>query len=292
MLDLCCGLLSWLSSPVGCHASALPPHCSVHSVYARAAVPCFGAVGKRLLPSRLTLIATSGAVCGRVFGNWAVVSFYGYAAVADVPTVSAVLREAAALQRPCVVLGDFNWRPAYEDLVRVFGGSSSPAVPCVQGSALACPTRAVGLGGLRLQQASVSTMPLPGIPHHHAVVVSTLWPAASGFSPAGVYPGLGADVPLRYRRCATYSWLSKPSPAQSATLRQASEAPPGPKPCLVDAFASWHRRAEAACATAVTLGLASRDRCAERPKGSLPTTRPVASPCSSQAFRVLSFATG
>ena len=52
-------------------------------------------------------------VCGRVFGNWAVVSFYGDAAVADVPTVSAVLREAAALQRPCVVLGDFNWRPAY-----------------------------------------------------------------------------------------------------------------------------------------------------------------------------------
>ena len=37
-------------------------------------------------------------VCGRVFGNWAVVSFYGDAAVADVPTVSAVLREAAALE--------------------------------------------------------------------------------------------------------------------------------------------------------------------------------------------------
>ena len=67
MLDLCCGLLSWPSSPVGCHASALPPRCSVHSVYARAAVLCFGAVGKRLLPSRLTLIATSSTVSAAEF---------------------------------------------------------------------------------------------------------------------------------------------------------------------------------------------------------------------------------
>ena len=117
----------------------------------------------------------------RVCGVFSAIVLWGPSTVRlpafpDAPVVSVVFRAAIALQGPCMVFGDFKWRPAHAGLACVFGSTISPPVPCVQGSLTACPTRAFGFCNVDLQQVCVFSKFLPGIPHHHAVTVSTLWP--------------------------------------------------------------------------------------------------------------------
>ena len=119
----------------------------------------------------------------------------------------------------------------------------------------------VGFCSMDFQQARVSTRPLPGIPHHHAVTISTTWPITS------VVDANSSSVPgtaRRYRRCATYIWVSKPNPAQTDQLRQVSAFPLNPAASLYDGLVSWHHRAEAACKLAVFLwGCCPRAVCRE-----------------------------
>ncbi|CAE7386236.1 ABCC2, partial [Symbiodinium necroappetens] len=86
-------------------------------------------------------------------------------------------------------------------------------------------------------------------------------------------------------RCATFTWHKLPSPEQVQQLQQVAR-----ESTLTadDPFASlegWHCTAEKVCNEAVRLGLASCDRPAERPKGSVPLSRSVASVSSVSSLR-------
>ena len=87
--------------------------------------------------------AEAHRACGHVFHDLAVVSFYGHASRLDLPTVSSVLRSTPKLRKPCLIVGDFNYKAAYGDLALALGGTLSPIVHSVQGSDRAAPCRAV-----------------------------------------------------------------------------------------------------------------------------------------------------
>ena len=208
-------------------------------------------------------------VCGVVFREFAVVSLYGPADRPDPPLIASILRHAAELQRPVLVLGDFNWKPAYQPLTAAVGADMFPVIPTVLGSQ-AAPTRCLGLGEGLCRSAETSANDLAGIPHHKAVCFRVGRELAGSPSP---------PLPrFRYRRTASYKWsLSYPvslSDSQLQVLREASQDSQCPRDSLLERFQDWHRRAEAACEAAVNLGLASCERSGERKKGSVPTVRP------------------
>ena len=147
-------------------------------------------------------------------------------------------------------------------------------VHSVQVSDWAAPTRAFGFYGIPLETATISCRPVPGVPHHKAVCYQCVLPGAQ-CRDAAKPPGSASE--LRFRRCATFTWHKLPSPEQVQQLQQVTR-----ENTLTadDPFASlegWHCKAEKVCNEAVRLGLASCDRPAERPKGSVPLSRSVAS---------------
>ena len=206
-------------------------------------------------------------VCGRVFSNFALVSFYGPADTADPNLLSAVLRAASELNRPTFLLGDFNWKGRYEQLLGPSGARQFPVVPTVLRSQ-ASPSRGLVLGDIGLDSASVSTSALPGIPHHKAVCFR------GAVLPNNSFPEPACRT--RFKRTSVFEWLipDKIPDEYTQQLRQASDAlTAGPGLDLASRFQCWHRKAEACCEVAVQLGLATKTRAAERPKGSQPTGR-------------------
>ena len=155
--------------------------------------------------------------CGRVFADLAVVSFYGHASRLDLPTVSCTLRSTLELRKPCLIVGDFNYRAAYGDLALALGGTLSPVVHSVQVSDRAAPTRAFGFYGVPVETATTSCRPVPGVPDHKAVCYQCVLPGAQ-CRDAAKPPGSASE--LRFRRCATFTWHKLPSPEQVQQLQQ------------------------------------------------------------------------
>ena len=162
-----------------------------------------------------------------------------------------------------------KWRPAHAGLACVFGSTISPPVPCVQGSLTACPTRAVGFCNVDLQQVCVFSKFLLGIPHHHAVTVSTLLPTppAADANPlrALCYLRLGLEAHPCADRLAAAGFCFPSKPGQLVRW-PGFLAPPG-----------------SACKVAVSFRVAVREWPAERPKGSYPSTCPIARPTARQS---------
>ena len=207
-------------------------------------------------------------VCGSVFRDFAVVCVYGPASSPDPALIAAVLRQATDLQRPVLMLGDFNWRSVYQPLTDAVGAGFFPVIGTVLGSE-AAPTRCFSLGEVQLQGAESSANALAGIPHHKAIC----------YRGASFRGSLSPSAPRsRYRRTASYKWsLVSPaslSDSQLQRLREASLEAPDADASLPELFRAWHNKAEAACQAAVSLGLACLERPGERSKGSEPTTKP------------------
>ena len=112
---------------------------------------------------------------------------------APMPECHGILQTARELQRPCLVVGDFNWKEAYCAPAAAAGASLLPVISTVMGS-LAAPSRGLVLGDLFRDVTSVATC-LPGIPHHKAVCYTGSW-----------CPQLQAFPERRYHRCAVYAW--------------------------------------------------------------------------------------
>ena len=177
---------------------------------------------------------------------------------------------AEKLQQQCgteefVIVGDMNWRKEYGILQNVWWKLSDHA-PTVKASAggKSGPTRSFSLN----QKLDVAfTKDVPGIPHHMAVffdVVTNIPEAKQSW---------------RALRTAKYQWHAAPSAREKHTIIEAVQnAAPGPDEVNSPkaAWKSWHLRAEAAFTQACELGLAVRERQAERGKGTLPTSRPTA----------------
>ena len=114
---------------------------------------------------------------------------------------------------------------------------------------------------------------LPGVPHHALCTYA-------------VQTGFGWTSPTRLRHTASYTWLPGAANAQLPRIDRHSQIGQ-----LVDAqlpalsaqhdlharWTRWHRRAEASFQYAAAQGRAECLRKAERPKGSAPTVRPIAS---------------
>ena len=72
-------------------------------------------------------------VCGRVFAGFSVVSFYGNAQFAEPSVLFQVLQTARAFGRPCLLIGDFNWKPAYQCALDAAGAVMLPFTASVHG---------------------------------------------------------------------------------------------------------------------------------------------------------------
>ena len=208
-------------------------------------------------------------VCGRVFRDLAVISFYGPASNPDPGLLAGVMRQAADLHKPVFLLGDFNWKPAYEPVTAAFGAGKFPVIGTVLGSLRAAPSRCLSIGNVSLQGAESFANSLAGIPHHKAVCYK-----------GGSFEG-SLEAPVlrtRYRRTARFKWSlpSSLTEAQTQALVEACNLSFCPGSSLSERFKAWHTKAETACETAVGLGLAHRECRGERPKGSEPSIRPVA----------------
>ena len=141
-------------------------------------------------------------ICARTWPHVRVASIYGPASAANLPWFSKVLEHFSVESTPTFLVGDFNWKTTYEQLLGL-DWKVTEHVPCVIGSP-AAPTRVVHnsqeLHRPRLVEA------LPGIPHHCA----TLWQL-----PALQFNALALR---RLRRCAVFEPIRKPTPEQCVML--------------------------------------------------------------------------
>ena len=208
-------------------------------------------------------VEQSHRVCGRVFPTFALISFYGDARRADTRLLASLLRSVADLRRPALLIGDFNWKQQYESLMQHVGAEMFPVINIVVASN-GSPTHALAFGSAA--NPSASARALPGIPHHKAVCYGCDTQASR------------PKQAQRYRRCTTYTWHwpREPAPDQVAHMVSVSQRVGPQAPELHVALEDWHCRAEAACQAAVSMGLASLSKPAERAKGSTASVRLVA----------------
>ena len=206
--------------------------------------------------------------CGRAFESFEVWSVYGDAQRPDLAWLGALLNSAhssgAQVARPSIVLGDFNWRKAYDKFIN----SSWTVLPAVRSSKKhkTAPTRCICASACTDFEASIDIV---GVPTHLAMVYAVkdlFWTPTRRF---------------RLRRCGSYQWHTAPNLFEQARL-QANADQAAPRSCytssLREAWAAWHSRAEAVFTTAAEDDLAVCAIRPERAKGSGPTQRPVAEP--------------
>lgn len=201
--------------------------------------------------------------CLASWENFTVCSAYGPAQKPDVSWFRSVVQAGTdAKHPPCVFLGDFNWKPVYDSCVPLSWHTASPLTCTVAGTA---PTRAIASVPIE----PVLATPLPGIPFHFGVVFKC---RVVGPPPL--------QQPTRLHRCASFRWLQAKPPAHKLlAVKNTLDATCPSQPDTSDLVASWknwHHRAETAFHLCVANGLATLDRKAERPKGSLPSSRPTA----------------
>ncbi|CAK0846118.1 unnamed protein product [Prorocentrum cordatum] len=164
---------------------------------------------------------------------------------------------------PRCIAGDLNWRPSYVNALPTHAALRAATTPTTLAGT--SPTRAVG-AGIELRLESVAFPPL--IPHHGLVIFSAQVAAPSAQA-------------TRMRRATRFTLdpgtallASDTEELQShmdATLPACPAAAPPP-----ERRERWHARAEGALAAAAHQGWVLQDGAAERPKGSLPTSRRVA----------------
>ena len=214
--------------------------------------------------SQAFLCPLPAAQAHRVFDGFSVVSFYGNAQFAEPSVLFQVLQTARAFGRPCLVIGDFNWKPAYQCALDASGAVMLPFTASVQGS-LVSPCRGLCVEG-EFRDATCCSSSLPGVPHHKAVCFSGSWT-----------PAVCEQHSHRFRRCAEYVWHGQTcSPEHQAHFERLCAPPVLHDSPLSKRFLAWHGKAEAVCKAATRFGLAQVARKAERAKGSPATTRPVA----------------
>ena len=196
--------------------------------------------------------AQAHRVCGRVFDGFSVVSFYGNAQFAEPSVLFQVLQTARAFGRPCLVIGDFNWKPAYQCALDASGAVMLPFTASVQGS-LVSPCRGLCVEG-KFRDATCCSFSLPGVPHHKAVCFSGSWT-----------PAVCEQHSHRFRRCAEYVWHGQTcSPEHQAHFERLCAPPVLHDSPLSERFLAWHGKAEAVCKAATRFGLAQVARKAER----------------------------
>ena len=141
----------------------------VRVVLAKRALPCFGALMRDLHASKsicLRPLSTGFAV-----GFLATSLWFPFTDLLTQPTPICCLwsfAPASELNRPTFLLGDFNWKGRYQQLLGPAGARLFPVVPTVLRSQ-ASPSRGLVLGDVDVSLALVNTSALPGIPHHKAV---------------------------------------------------------------------------------------------------------------------------
>lgn len=210
---------------------------------------------------------------GRLFAELAVISAYGPAQRDDVGWLATVARRLLETARPAIIVGDLNWRRRYEVLEADGWQQVQPTPPTVL-SGPAAPTRCLVHGG---HVSAAVAIPIDGIAHH-AAVRYTVHVAAGRWKPAS-----------RLRRTARYQWApeaqSHRAADQQEVLRAAADtAGQAKRGATGDAWAAWHRRAEAVFLEAVRRGWATCPRAAERPKGSPPSMRPAGGAGETRVF--------
>ena len=200
---------------------------------------------------------------GRRWGGFTAWSVYGPQSRADPNWLAEILNKGSSHgTKACIVIGDLNWKAAYEDIAVSPWVMAESDATIISGASK--PSRALAA------HASVvvtSMAELIGVPHHKALVAQ-----------------YGLDTPeeepqrRRLRRTALYSWTAKLLTSERTVLNARLEAkcPPYHGPRLDLAWQSWHQRAEEAFKIAADLELATVLTKAERSKGSKPSTRPVA----------------
>lgn len=160
------------------------------------------------------------------------------------------------------ILGDFNWKPCYNTIIPPRLIVSPPIITTSGGTEITkCLFSAEGIF------KSQYSLPIAGIPYHHAVV----------------YSFCGIPVPVspqafREKRCASYEWndLDVIIDNNHEILTHVNAALPCVESAsLSDRWSLWHRRAELTYKLSADLGLATCVRKAERGKGSYPSVRPV-----------------
>ena len=171
---------------------------------------------------------------------------------------------------PLLAVGDLNWRAAYLPLVYA---------PLVLSDQL--PTTTAGTAPTRLlstcEAVHIGTAFLPGIPYHGFVEYSVSLPP---------FP---KEQGQRLARTASYHWhvpgarlpkaadALRPEDWQEVLAETDLTAPALPAEApLLARWQCWHARAEAFLQALVRRDLLQLTRKAERPKGSLPRTRPTA----------------
>lgn len=204
---------------------------------------------------------------GRVFGAAVWASLYGPAQRPDASWLMRLARLAAEVERPAVLVGDFNWGDAYRS-VEVLGFRQPDAQPpTVVGGSASAPTRCLVLGG---EVLAVDVFPLAGVPHHAAVVYTVAIATAAW------------RRQQRLRSTARYEWravggLAPTTGVSEAVMCRAADAAAcRPTGASEADWSSWHARAEAAFRAAAQQGWVDIPRQAERAKGSAPSERPAA----------------
>ena len=239
-------------------SSGLPPLVSMPSTTACLVVLLFS--GSVLGQGHVVPCPDSRA-CARSWPFGTFSSVYGPASHADVPWFAKTLELLEASDAP-VLVGDFNWRPAYERFLPSAWACSRHAPTTVEGAA--GPTRLVAYN-VPCPSGPCEVCPLPGIPHHAA----TLWTISASSVPC--------TRPRRLLRCAEYVQLRDPTPQETNVLADAERARAAalPRSSLRDRLAHWHRRAEHVLKHAVAFGILSQTRPGERGRGAPVATKPA-----------------
>ena len=201
---------------------------------------------------------------GRCFGSVCIVSFYG-PQTADMALVRDALHcaEEDLQDRAAIIIGDWNWKPCYDQL-QMHGWQWADPRPTTLGSQ-AAPTRCVVRHAAARQ---VEAFTLLGVPHHYAVVYEVQCKTQ-------VEP----QRQSRLRRTSIYHWVADPTLAEEERLRRVYAGAKTMRPVQLDErFAWWHRTAEAVCREAATMGLVHVRGRTERPKGKAEAERDTAHP--------------
>ena len=189
------------------------------------------------------------------------------------------VKQTSSLGHPIFVVGDLNWRNAYNSLLTLgwkIDRMEDGGLPVTNAVGTA-PTRALFWGDPQARGPTfINAKLLPGIPHHCLV-----W--------------YGIDIPFitlprfRLRHTAGYTLAREATDAELYDLQDTLDAECGPPhdgridldldedaaDTLLEKWSYWHQRAEMALVCAMNVGIVELQRAPERPKGSKPTQRPV-----------------
>ena len=199
-------------------------------------------------------------MCARSWPFGTIASVYGPADRPDLPWFTSTLERFESLHSS-VLVGDFNWRLAYQRFLPS-AWTCSKHFPTTVGGA-AGPTRLVSHKRAS-PEAPCEVTPLPGIPHHAATLWEVQWVFVCPQSPA------------RILRCAQYTPLRDPTPQELERFEACCKVDVNfSDSTLEDSLANWHARAEEVFKQALSSGVVACNRSAERCKGAPVTTRPA-----------------